>query len=128
GGTKYPDPFFMLFSGGLILGAVYMATDMATSPVTPRGMWLYGGLIGVLTVMIRYYGGLPEGVMYAILLANAATPLIEQITQPTPFGKGASIRAGRSATYTLHPDYISREEAAAKTSKKRFFKNKPKKP
>lgn len=128
GGTKYPDPFFMLFSGGLILGAVYMATDMATSPVTPRGMWLYGSLIGVLTVMIRYYGGLPEGVMYAILLANAATPLIEQITQPTPFGKGASIRAGRSATYTLHPDYISREEAAAKTSKKRFFKNKPKKP
>ncbi len=128
GGTKYPDPFFMLFSGGLILGAVYMATDMATSPVTPRGMWLYGGLIGVLTVMIRYYGGLPEGVMYAILIANAATPLIEQITQPTPFGKGASIRAGRSATYTMHPDYISREEAAAKTSKKRFFKNKPKKP
>ncbi|PKO71434.1 MAG: electron transporter RnfD [Betaproteobacteria bacterium HGW-Betaproteobacteria-14] len=128
GGTKYPDPFFMLFSGGLILGAVYMATDMATSPVTPRGMWLYGSLIGVLTVMIRYYGGLPEGVMYAILLANAATPLIEQITQPTPFGKGASIRAGRSATYTLHPDYISREEAAAKMSKKRFFKNKPKKP
>ncbi len=128
GGTKYPDPFFMLFSGGLILGAVYMATDMATSPVTPRGMWLYGGLIGVLTVMIRYYGGLPEGVMYAILIANAATPLIEQITQPTPFGKGGSIRAGRSTTYTLHPDYISREEAAAKTSKKRFFKNKPKKP
>ncbi len=127
GGTKYPDPFFMLFSGGLILGAVYMATDMATSPVTPRGMWLYGSLIGVLTVMIRYYGGLPEGVMYAILIANAATPLIEQITQPTPFGKGASIRAGRSASYTLHPDYISREEAAAKTSKKRFFKNKPKK-
>ncbi len=128
GGPKYPDPFFMLFSGGLILGAVYMATDMATSPVTPRGMWVYGGLIGVLTVMIRYYGGLPEGVMYAILIANAATPLIEQITQPTPFGKGASIRAGRSASYTLHPDYISREEAAAKTSKKRFFKNKPKKP
>jgi len=128
GGTKYPDPFFMLFSGGLILGAVYMATDMATSPVTPRGMWLYGGLIGVLTVMIRYYGGLPEGVMYAILIANAATPLIEQITQPTPFGKSTSIRAGRSASYTLHPDYISREEAAAKTTKKRFFKNKPKKP
>jgi len=128
GGMKYPDPFFTLFSGGLILGAVYMATDMATSPVTPRGMWLYGGLIGVLTVMIRYYGGLPEGVMYAILIANATTPLIEQITQPTPFGKGVSLRAGRAASYTLHPDYISREEAAAKTSKKRFFKNKPKKP
>jgi len=128
GGTKYPDPFFMLFSGGLILGAVYMATDMATSPVTPRGMWLYGGLIGVLTVVIRYYSGLPEGVMYAILIGNAATPLIERVTQPTPFGKGASIRARKTATYTLHPDYISREEASAKTPKKRFFKNKPKKP
>jgi electron transport complex protein RnfD len=85
-GTRYPDPFFMLFSGGLILGAVYMATDMATSPVTPRGMWLYGALIGMLTVVIRYYSGLPEGVMYAILIGNAATPLIERITQPEAFG------------------------------------------
>ncbi|MBL8501964.1 MAG: RnfABCDGE type electron transport complex subunit D [Rhodocyclaceae bacterium] len=127
-GTKYPDPFFMLFSGGLIFGAVYMATDMATSPVTPRGMWLYGALIGVLTVVIRFYSGLPEGVMYAILIGNAATPLIERITQPTPFGKGPSILARRQGSYTLHPDYISREEAAAKTPKKRFLKNKPKKP
>jgi len=85
--AHYPDPFFMLFSGGLILGAVFMATDMATSPVTPRGMWIYGGLIGLLTVVIRYYGGLPEGVMYAILIGNAASPLIERITQPTAFGK-----------------------------------------
>lgn len=85
-GPHYPSPFFMLFSGGLVLGAVYMATDMATSPVTPRGMWIYGGLIGVLTVVIRYAGGLPEGVMYAILIGNAATPLIERITQPTAFG------------------------------------------
>lgn len=127
-GTRYPDPFFMLFSGGLVLGAVYMATDMATSPVTPRGMWLYGGLIGLLTVMIRYYSGLPEGVMYAILIANAATPLIEQVTQPTPFGKGASIRTRRTASYTLHPDYISREEAAARPPKKRFLRNKAKRP
>jgi len=82
----YPNPFFMLFSGGLVLGAVYMATDMATSPVTPRGMWVYGGLIGVVTVVIRYYSGLPEGVMYAILIGNAATPLIERVTQPTVFG------------------------------------------
>ncbi len=121
-GMQYPDSLFTLLSGGLVLGAVYMASDMATSPVTPRGMWLYGGLIGVLTVMIRYYSGLPEGVMYAILIGNAATPLIERVTQPTPFGKGVSIRARKSATYTLHPDYISREEAAAGTSQKRFFK------
>lgn len=126
--THYPNPFFMLFSGGLILGAVYMATDMATSPVTPRGMWLYGGLIGLLTVVIRYYSGLPEGVMYAILLGNAATPLIERITQPTPFGKGVFERRRKTASYPLHPGYISREEAGAVTPKKRFLKNKPKKP
>ena len=82
----FPTPFFVLFSGGLVLGAVYMATDMATSPVTPKGMWIYGALIGVLTVVIRYAGGLPEGVMYAILIGNAMTPLIERITQPVAFG------------------------------------------
>jgi electron transport complex protein RnfD len=82
----YPSPLFVLFSGGLVLGAVYMATDMVTSPVTPKGMWLYGALIGGLTVVIRYSGGLPEGVMYAILIGNAATPMIERITQPVPFG------------------------------------------
>jgi electron transport complex protein RnfD len=109
--VRYPNPFFMLFSGGLVLGAVFMASDMATSPVTPRGMWIYGGLIGLLTVVIRYYSGLPEGVMYAILLGNAATPLIERVTQPTPFGKGAPRGARRSASYPLHPDYIPREGA-----------------
>ncbi len=118
--ARYPDALFVLASGGLVLGAVYMATDMATSPVTPRGMWLYGTLIGLLTVMIRYYGGLPEGVMYAILIGNAATPLIERFTQPKPFGQDASRRARKSASYTLHPDYISREEAAAKPSGKRW--------
>ena len=127
GGTKYPDPFFMMFSGGLILGAVYMATDMATSPVTPRGMWVYGALIGVLTVVIRYYSGLPEGVMYAILIANAASPLIERITQPVPFGRGVLDRVKKRATYPLNPGYISREEASAVTPKKRFLPNKPKK-
>ena len=124
--VRYPNPFFMLFSGGLILGAVYMATDMATSPVTPRGMWVYGALIGLLTVIIRYYSGLPEGVMYAILLGNAASPLIERITQPTPFGKTGLLRPKKSATYALTPQYISREEANAVTPTKRFLKNKPK--
>ena len=88
----YPSPFFMLFSGGLVLGAVYMATDMVTSPVTPKGMWLYGALIGVLTVIIRYSGGLPEGVMYAILIGNASTPLLERITQPVAFGTAVTKR------------------------------------
>jgi electron transport complex protein RnfD len=125
--ARYPTPLFMLLSGGLVLGAVFMATDMATSPVTPRGMWVYGGVIGLLTVVIRYYSGLPEGVMYAILIGNAATPLIERITQPTPFGKSGLGHARKTASYPLHPAYISREEAGAVTPKKRFLKNKPKK-
>lgn len=83
---RYPDPPFVLLSGGLMLGAVFMATDMATSPVTPLGVWIYGALIGVVTVMIRYFGGLTEGVMYAILLGNALAPLIDQWTQPRVFG------------------------------------------
>lgn len=82
----YPDPLFTLFSGGLMLGAVFMATDMVASPVTPVGIWIYGGIIGFVTVIIRLFGGLNEGVMYAILLANAASPLISAITQPRIYG------------------------------------------
>jgi electron transport complex protein RnfD len=82
----YPDPLFTLFSGGLMLGAVFMATDMVASPVTPLGVWIYGGLIGFITVIIRLFGGLNEGVMYAILLANACSPLISSFTQPRIYG------------------------------------------
>lgn len=124
--ARFPNPVFTLLSGGLMLGAIYMATDMATSPVTPRGMWVYGALIGVLTVLIRAFGSLPEGVMYAILIGNAATPLLERITQPTPFGRSALRRGRKRASYPLHPGYISREEAAASTPKKRLLRNKPK--
>nr|VFJ53805.1 MAG: electron transport complex protein RnfD [Candidatus Kentron sp. FW] len=81
-----PDPFFVLFSGGLMLGAIFMATDMVASPVTPWGIWVYGILIGFVTVIIRLFGGLSEGVMYAILLGNAASPLIEAVTQPRVYG------------------------------------------
>jgi len=83
-----PDAAFMIFSGGLMLGAVYMATDMVTSPVTNRGRWLFGFGIGVLVVLIRIWGGLPEGVMYAILFMNALTPFINRATQPRVFGTG----------------------------------------
>jgi Na+-translocating ferredoxin:NAD+ oxidoreductase subunit D len=82
----YPDPIFTICSGGLMLGAVFMATDMVASPVTPRGVWIYGGLIGFITVIIRLFGGLSEGVMYAILLANACSPLISAVTQPRIYG------------------------------------------
>ena len=84
--TRFQDPLFMLFSGGLMLGAVYMATDMVTSPVTPRGAWIYGVGIGLLVVLIRVWGGLPEGVMYAILLMNAMVPFLNRWTQPRVFG------------------------------------------
>ncbi len=84
--TLFPEPAFMLFAGGLMLGAMFMASDMVASPVTPLGVWIYGGLIGYLTIIIRLFGGLPEGVMYAILLGNAASPLISSVTQPRVFG------------------------------------------
>ncbi|MDH3296804.1 MAG: RnfABCDGE type electron transport complex subunit D, partial [Gemmatimonadota bacterium] len=84
--ASYPGPLFMLFSGGLILGAMYMATDMVTSPVTNAGAWIFGIGIGVLVVLIRTWGGLPEGVMYAILLMNALVPFINRATQPRVFG------------------------------------------
>jgi Na+-translocating ferredoxin:NAD+ oxidoreductase subunit D len=84
--SRYPGPFFMVFSGGLVLGAVYMATDMVTSPVTHRGCWIFGAGIGVLVVAIRVWGGLAEGVMYAILLMNAVVPAINRISQPRVFG------------------------------------------
>jgi electron transport complex protein RnfD len=82
----YPSPGFVLFSGGLMFGAMFMATDMVASPVTPLGSLIYGLLIGVVTVVIRLFGGLNEGVMYAILLANALSPLISDWTQPRVFG------------------------------------------
>ncbi len=83
------SPGFMLFSGGLMLGAWYMATDMVTSPVTHAGCWIFGVSIGLLVVIIRIWGGLPEGVMYAILLMNALVPFINRATQPRKFGSPA---------------------------------------
>jgi electron transport complex protein RnfD len=85
----YASPIFMLFSGGLMLGAVFMATDMVASPMTSLGCFVYGGLIGVLVVVIRVWGGMPEGVMYAILLANAASPHIDRLIRPTVYGTAA---------------------------------------
>jgi electron transport complex protein RnfD len=84
---RFPTPLFSIFSGGLLLGAIYMATDPVTSPLTPRGAWIFGIGVGVLVILIRVFGGLPEGVMYAILLMNAATPLIDRYTQPRIFGR-----------------------------------------
>ncbi len=82
----YPSPLFTIFSGGLLFGTFFMATDPVTSPLTPKGTWIFGIGIGVIVVLIRVFGGFPEGVMYAILLMNATVPLIERYTQPRAFG------------------------------------------
>lgn len=91
--VKYPDPMFVLCSGGLMLGALFMATDPVGSPVTPVGVWIYGAFMGMITVLIRFKGGLPEGVMYAILLGNALSPLIDNLTQPRTFGARKKAKA-----------------------------------
>ncbi len=77
---------FHVLAGGVMLGALYMATDMVTSPVTPKGKLIFGIGCGLITMMIRLYGSLPEGVTYAILLMNAITPIIDNYTVPRQFG------------------------------------------
>jgi electron transport complex protein RnfD len=78
---------FHLFSGGLFLGAFFMATDWVTSPVSKKGRWIFGVGCGVLTVVIRTWGGYPEGVSYSILLMNVFTPLIDRLTKERIFGQ-----------------------------------------
>jgi electron transport complex protein RnfD len=92
--SQFP-PLFMLFSGGMMLGAFYMATDMVTSPVSNKGCWIFGFGIGFLTVIIRIWGGLPEGVMYSILLMNALVPFINRASQPRLFGTAARKKANK---------------------------------
>jgi len=91
----YPGAGFHLFAGGMMLGAVFMATDPVTSPLTQKGCWIFGAGIGVMAVVIRQWGGLPEGVMYAVLLMNAMTPLIDRFTQARTFGSTRSERFTR---------------------------------
>ncbi len=88
--ASHPSPWFALTAGGLLFGTVFMATDPVTSPVAPRAAWVYGAGIGFLVVLIRAFGGLAEGVMYAILLMNAAAPLLEKPMQPRAFGRSRS--------------------------------------
>ena len=90
---QYASPAFMLFSGGLMLGAVFMASDMVGSPMTNLGCWLYGAFIGVLVIVIRTWGAMPEGVMYAILLGNAVSPQIDRVLQPRVYGSRPKERA-----------------------------------
>lgn len=81
------DALYHVLSGGLMLGAFFMATDYASSPVTPKGQIIMGVGCGLITSVIRLYGGYPEGVSYSILLMNVATPLIDRYTMPVKFGE-----------------------------------------
>ncbi len=84
---KYADPIFHVLTGGVLLGAIFMATDYVTSPMTTKGMLIFGVGIGVLTVVIRLFGAYPEGVSFAILIMNAFVPLINIYVKPKRFGE-----------------------------------------
>ena len=90
-GVGFFDPQYItahLCGGGLMLGAWFMATDYVTSPITKKGQYVYGVLLGILTGLFRLFGGSAEGVSYAIIISNLFVPLIERVTLPKPFGKG----------------------------------------
>ncbi|MFV1957001.1 MAG: RnfABCDGE type electron transport complex subunit D [bacterium] len=91
---KFASPGFHMVTGGLMLGAIFMATDYVTSPVTNSGMIVFGIGAGALTVFIRLFAGYPEGVSFAILLMNAATPIIDHYTKPRTFGYLREKKAG----------------------------------
>ncbi len=110
--TRYPTPQFVLLSGGLMIGAVFMATDGVGSPLTNRGCVIVGALIAMLTIAIRYWGGMPEGVMYALLLGNAASPHIDALIQPKVFGA----RGRKAPELKPAPAKALAEKAEAKTA------------
>ena len=84
---KNADPMFHILAGGVLLGAIYMATDYVTSPMVPKAMLIYGCGIGIITVVIRVYGAYPEGVSFAILIMNAFVPLMNAYIKPRRFGE-----------------------------------------
>lgn len=88
----YASPLFHLLTGGVLLGAFFMATDYASSPMSKRGMLLYGAGIGIISVLIRIYGSYPEGVSFAILIMNAFTPLIDKYIKPKRFGEKPAVQ------------------------------------
>ena len=83
----YINPLYQVLSGGIMLGAIFMATDMVTSPMTPKGQIVFGTGIGVITILIRLFGAYPEGISFAILIMNALVPLINRYIKPKRFGE-----------------------------------------
>lgn len=88
--SQYTDPLFNILTGGVLLGSVFMATDYVTSPMTAKGMVIYGIGIGIITVLIRFFGSYPEGVSFAILIMNSIVPLLNKYIKPARFGKEVS--------------------------------------
>lgn len=86
------DPLFAVMAGGAMLGAWFMATDMVTSPVTHRGQMIFAAGCGLITFVIRKYGGYPEGVAYSILLMNTTVPLIDRYFRNRVYGTGRAVR------------------------------------
>ena len=84
--SQYMNPAYHMLAGGMMLGAIFMATDMVTSPITYKGQLIFGFGCGVLTIIFRSFGPMPEGVSFAILIMNAVTPLINKGFKPKPFG------------------------------------------
>jgi len=84
---KYASPVFHVLAGGLLIGAFYMATDMVTSPITPKGTWIYALGIGLIVGLVRLFGGFPEGVMYSILFMNTFVPLLNRFFRPRILGE-----------------------------------------
>jgi electron transport complex protein RnfD len=83
----YVNPMFHMVTGGMMLGVFFMATDMVTSPMTPKGQLIFGAGVGILTIIIRVWGAYPEGVSFAILIMNAVVPHLNNLFKPTRFGK-----------------------------------------
>jgi electron transport complex protein RnfD len=90
GDNSFPvNGLFHVMTGGVVLAAFFMATDMVTSPVTPKGQLIFGLGCGLVTMLVRLYGNYPEGVTFAILLMNALTPLLDNLTLPRKYGEVA---------------------------------------
>ncbi len=84
---KYASPFFHLLAGGFLIGAIFMATDLVTSPITPLGTWIYSLAVGIIVGLVRLFGGFPEGVMYSILFMNTFVPLLNRYARPRILGE-----------------------------------------
>ena len=84
---RFLDPLFQILTGGALLGAIFMATDYVTSPMTIRGIVIYSAGIGVITILVRVFGAYPEGISFAILIMNAFVPLLNKYLKPSRFGE-----------------------------------------